>query len=326
MLFVVVIVFAVSWLPMQTFSMVQFLYPEIRENIGYQSFEYNIFVCAYFVSHWLSMAHSCLNPLIYCFMNDKFRTDLQALICKRGAGNGNCGGAGSEHFVSSQVRSPFSKAQGSLFGQVASELAGESGQQRQQQQQQQRGAISLRRSSPSSRDQLASRCSGGATDCTNKSTTITIATGCGYNTSGSVTLAATSETGAETEAAQSQVNGSVTCPIIPANSSRWASTSTSIASPSSSSSLSPNGNIAMGADNNKMNLEQLAGRQVGETSLFVKVLRGRQQLFVYESSLEGEMDIKEEEEDDEFKPEVGEEKSNGLMMIMGNHWRIKEEV
>lgn len=83
MLFVVVIMFAVSWLPLQTFSMILFLYPEIREDFEYQSWAYNIFICTYFACHWLSMAHSCLNPLIYCFMNDKFRTDLHDLICRR---------------------------------------------------------------------------------------------------------------------------------------------------------------------------------------------------------------------------------------------------
>lgn len=81
MLFVVVILFAISWLPLQTFSMIMFLYPEIREDFEYQSVAYNIFIGTYFACHWLSMAHSCLNPLIYCFMNDKFRSDLHELLC-----------------------------------------------------------------------------------------------------------------------------------------------------------------------------------------------------------------------------------------------------
>lgn len=83
MLFVVVIMFAVMWLPLQTFSMIMFLFPDVRGGYQYQSFGYNIFIVSYFCCHWLSMAHSCLNPLIYCFMNDKFRTDLHELICRR---------------------------------------------------------------------------------------------------------------------------------------------------------------------------------------------------------------------------------------------------
>ena len=83
MLFVVVILYAVSWLPLETFSMICFVFPEIRENFIYQSVEYNIFVGSYFACHWLSMAHSCVNPLIYCYMNDKFRSHLHDLVCKR---------------------------------------------------------------------------------------------------------------------------------------------------------------------------------------------------------------------------------------------------
>lgn len=82
MLFVVVLMFVVSWLPLQTFSMVVFVYPNLRENYQYQSSEYNLFVGAYFTCHWLSMAHSCFNPLIYCFMSDNFRNDLGELLCK----------------------------------------------------------------------------------------------------------------------------------------------------------------------------------------------------------------------------------------------------
>lgn len=81
MLLVIVFVFVVSWLPLQTFSMVMFLWPNLRSGFEYQSTQYNIFIATYFASHWLSMAHSCLNPLIYCFMNKNFRTDLHNLIC-----------------------------------------------------------------------------------------------------------------------------------------------------------------------------------------------------------------------------------------------------
>lgn len=82
MLLVVVVLFAVFWLPLQTFSMIMFLYPDIRKGFEYQSVQYNIFIATYFTCHWLSMAHSCLNPLIYCFMNDKFRSELRALVCR----------------------------------------------------------------------------------------------------------------------------------------------------------------------------------------------------------------------------------------------------
>ena len=80
MLMVVVVMFLVSWLPMQTFCLVFYLKPELRANIDYHSLKYNIFVGTCFAFHWLSMAHSSFNPLIYCFMNDKFRSDLNHLF------------------------------------------------------------------------------------------------------------------------------------------------------------------------------------------------------------------------------------------------------
>lgn len=99
MLLVVVVLFAVFWLPLQTFSLIMFLFPEIRGGIEYQSTAYNIVIATYFLCHWLSMAHSCLNPLVYCFMNKKFRTNMHNLLCDirafgRGAGNGGGGKVG----------------------------------------------------------------------------------------------------------------------------------------------------------------------------------------------------------------------------------------
>lgn len=80
MLIVVVVMFAIFWLPLQTFSLIMFIWPSVRQ-VDYASTSYNIFVGTYFTFHWMSMAHSCLNPLIYCFMNPKFRKDLRDLIC-----------------------------------------------------------------------------------------------------------------------------------------------------------------------------------------------------------------------------------------------------
>lgn len=84
MLFMVVILFALFWLPAQTFFLVVILFPGIRNDIVYQSREYNIFVGSYFFFHWLSMFHSCLNPLVYCYWNEKFKTDLHDLLWNRG--------------------------------------------------------------------------------------------------------------------------------------------------------------------------------------------------------------------------------------------------
>lgn len=63
--------------------MIILLFPEFRQDFEYKSTAYNVFICTYFFCHWLSMFHSCLNPLIYCFMNGRFRSDLHRLIILR---------------------------------------------------------------------------------------------------------------------------------------------------------------------------------------------------------------------------------------------------
>lgn len=80
MLSVVLIFFVVTWLPLQSFSLITHLFPGTRQNILNKSREYYIFVGSFFAFHWLAMAHSCLNPIIYCFMNNKFRSDLCDLL------------------------------------------------------------------------------------------------------------------------------------------------------------------------------------------------------------------------------------------------------
>ncbi|KAE8737205.1 hypothetical protein FOCC_FOCC017333 [Frankliniella occidentalis] len=34
----------------------------------------------YFAFHWLAMSHSCLNPLIYCWMNARFRQSFRSVL------------------------------------------------------------------------------------------------------------------------------------------------------------------------------------------------------------------------------------------------------
>ncbi|CAG2111770.1 unnamed protein product [Medioppia subpectinata] len=42
-----------------------------------------IYVALIIAAHWLSMANSFVNPVIYCFMSDNFRTDLKCLATAR---------------------------------------------------------------------------------------------------------------------------------------------------------------------------------------------------------------------------------------------------
>lgn len=69
MVFVVIITFALSWLPLYTiFCVVKFwdylLYDEKTQSIV------NLILP---VAQWLGASNSCINPIVYAYMNRKFR-------------------------------------------------------------------------------------------------------------------------------------------------------------------------------------------------------------------------------------------------------------
>ncbi|KAH9361437.1 hypothetical protein HPB48_003889 [Haemaphysalis longicornis] len=72
MMIACVAAFLLCWLPLNLFIVVSEQYPSIYDlsGIGYM----------WFVCHWLAMSHACYNPLIYFWMNAKFRAGLQALF------------------------------------------------------------------------------------------------------------------------------------------------------------------------------------------------------------------------------------------------------
>ncbi|XP_013787877.2 RYamide receptor-like [Limulus polyphemus] len=78
MLVLVVVLFTICWLPIQTFNLLVYLDSDFL--IVTNEKEYNIFVASFFICHWMSMANSFVNPIIYCFMSDNFRTDLKQLL------------------------------------------------------------------------------------------------------------------------------------------------------------------------------------------------------------------------------------------------------
>nr|XP_037270453.1 uncharacterized protein LOC119162074 [Rhipicephalus microplus] len=57
MILVVVAIFAICWLPYQTYNILQELYPIINQ--------YRYINVIWFCSHWLAMSNSCYNPFIY---------------------------------------------------------------------------------------------------------------------------------------------------------------------------------------------------------------------------------------------------------------------
>ncbi|XP_064457153.1 RYamide receptor-like [Ornithodoros turicata] len=70
MMIACVAAFLLCWLPLNIFIVVSDQHPEIYElaAIGY----------IWFICHWLAMSHACYNPIIYFWMNAKFRAGLQS--------------------------------------------------------------------------------------------------------------------------------------------------------------------------------------------------------------------------------------------------------
>ncbi|XP_076277888.1 RYamide receptor [Lasioglossum baleicum] len=68
MLIIVVALFAVCWLPLQTYNFFQYCFP-------INDYEYINYI--YFVCDWLAMSNSCYNPFIYGIYNEKFRREFQ---------------------------------------------------------------------------------------------------------------------------------------------------------------------------------------------------------------------------------------------------------
>lgn len=61
MMIVIVVIFAVCWLPQHTYFVVTNLYPEVV------NFRYTQHV--YLVIYWVAMSNSMYNPIMYCWMN-----------------------------------------------------------------------------------------------------------------------------------------------------------------------------------------------------------------------------------------------------------------
>ena len=61
MMMVVVIIFAVCWLPYHLYFIVTSYFPEITNSTYIQE--------TYLAIYWLAMSNSMYNPIIYCWMN-----------------------------------------------------------------------------------------------------------------------------------------------------------------------------------------------------------------------------------------------------------------
>uniref|UniRef100_A0A2Y9D3Q2 G-protein coupled receptors family 1 profile domain-containing protein n=1 Tax=Anopheles quadriannulatus TaxID=34691 RepID=A0A2Y9D3Q2_ANOQN len=69
MMMIVVIIFAVCWLPFQIYFILTSYYPELTKKPYIQE--------VYLAIYWLAMSNSMYNPIIYCWMNLRFRRGFQ---------------------------------------------------------------------------------------------------------------------------------------------------------------------------------------------------------------------------------------------------------
>ncbi|XP_061171809.1 G-protein coupled receptor 83-like [Saccostrea echinata] len=69
LLVAVVIVFTVCWAPINFYHLLTDLHPN-RIAFKYSS-------AAFFVCHWIAIASSCINPILYCWMNQSFRAEIK---------------------------------------------------------------------------------------------------------------------------------------------------------------------------------------------------------------------------------------------------------
>lgn len=79
MLLVVVVVFAISWLPLYAI----FARLKIGEPLADGSLEQSLIEVAAPVAQWLGASNSCINPILYAFFNSKFRMGFKAILFRR---------------------------------------------------------------------------------------------------------------------------------------------------------------------------------------------------------------------------------------------------
>ncbi|XP_063377184.1 RYamide receptor-like [Cydia fagiglandana] len=75
MMVTVVAVFTISWLPLNVFIVLWTTHESDAEWGAWPGMPY-----VWFASHWLAMSHSCYNPIIYCYMNARYRRGFKQVL------------------------------------------------------------------------------------------------------------------------------------------------------------------------------------------------------------------------------------------------------
>ncbi|KAK3912230.1 RYamide receptor [Frankliniella fusca] len=72
MMVTVVLVFTICWLPLNTLLVTW----DNDQSVG----TWSLIPYVYLACHWLAMSHCCANPLIYCWMNSRFRQGFRQAL------------------------------------------------------------------------------------------------------------------------------------------------------------------------------------------------------------------------------------------------------
>ena len=70
MLIVVVVVFALCWMPLNVYQILTDFHPNV------EVFHYNSTV--FFICHWIAISSTCYNPFVYCWLNENFRAEVKS--------------------------------------------------------------------------------------------------------------------------------------------------------------------------------------------------------------------------------------------------------
>ncbi|RZF39144.1 hypothetical protein LSTR_LSTR005772 [Laodelphax striatellus] len=99
MLVIVVALFAFCWFPLQTYNLLQDIFPDINK--------YRYINIIWFCCDWLAMSNSCYNPFIYGIYNEKFKREFQQRFQMGGKKSKRWAGSETTHSVDLDKTSYF---------------------------------------------------------------------------------------------------------------------------------------------------------------------------------------------------------------------------